>query len=298
MSRPNLLKELSSRPLLCDGGMGTQLIARGLRSGECSERWNAEHPELVRAVHAEYLAAGCEMVTTNTFGATRASLARHGLTDRVAELNLAGARVAREAAGERAWVLGDIGPFGGFLEPIGDALPEDVRMMFLEQARALREGGCDAAIVETMSDPEELTLAVQAAKQAGDWPVIATYAFAKTAAGEFRTMTGATAADAVQAAIAAGADLVGANCGTSMALEDYVRLAGELVAAAGATPVILQPNAGSPQTVGEKLVYGATPDDLAAVVPALRQAGVRIIGGCCGTTPAHLRRMGEVLRAG
>ena len=239
---------------------------------------------------------GASFLTTNTFGGTRVALERHGHADLMAKLNREGAALAKSAAGEQCLVLGDIGPFGGFLEPLGDTTPEQLPAFFVEQAKALAVGGADAVIIETMSDPAEIAVAIKAAKSVKDWPVIATYAFAHGEAGTFRTMMGTSVADAMQAAISAGADVVGANCGTSLSLDDYVRLAEAIVAAAGKTPTIVQPNAGAPQTVDGKLVYLATPDAMGQVAKKLAGAGVRIVGGCCGTTPAHLRGVATAAR--
>jgi 5-methyltetrahydrofolate--homocysteine methyltransferase len=296
MNPTRLSSELRIRPVLCDGGMGTQLMARGMAAGECGERWNLERPGEVEAIHRSYIEAGCELVTTNTFGGTSSALERHGLAERAAEVNRAGAAAAKRAAGDRATVLGDIGPFGGFLEPVGDTAEQELFRIFQQQARALCAGGADVVIVETMSDPAELALAVRAALSVNEWPVIATYAFGKPG-GQFRTLMGTTVPEAMEAAIAAGATAVGANCGTALALSDYVRLAQELTAAAGDVPVILQPNAGTPRMVEGRLVYDATPEQMAAIVPDLLSAGVRIIGGCCGTGPEHLRAMRAALDA-
>ena len=210
---------LARRPILGDGATGTQLQRVGLAPGACGELWNVEQPEQVRQVHRDYLAAGADLLTTNTFGGTLFVLAGHGAGARVHEINLAGARQAREIAGDRAWVLGDIGPFGGMFEPLGDALPDEVAIAFRQQAAALLKGGADLILVETMSDPAEAALAVQAAKVAGAEYVIATYSFQKSAAG-FHTMMGTPVATAVTAVLAAGADAVGANCGPELSLDD------------------------------------------------------------------------------
>lgn len=290
MVREKLGDVIGRRVLVCDGAMGTQLIARGLVAGECGELWNVQRSADVEAIHRSYLNAGCSLITTNTFGASSFSLAKSGLAERTVEINRAGATLARRAAGDAAWVLGDIGPFGDFLEPLGDMTPDRLAEVFRQQAQALAEGGVDAFIIETMQDPNELAIAVKAARSVSPAPIIATYAFGKSEAG-FRTMMGCSVDAAMKAAIDAGADVVGANCGTALGLDDYVRLAGQLVAAAAGKPVILQPNAGSPQYSDGKLVYGATPADMAAVVPALLKAGLKVIGGCCGTTPEHLKAM-------
>lgn len=295
MARLELLTELKKGTVVCDGGMGTQLMARGMPAGYCSELWNVEHADDVKAIHGAYRDAGCQLLTTNTFGGTSAALERHGHTGMVEKLNSQGAALARSAAGDRCLVLGDIGPFGGFLEPLGDTTVEQLTEMFSQQAKALVAGGVDALIVETMSDTAEIAVAIKAAKSTGK-PVIATYAFAHGEAGTFRTMMGTSVEDAIEAAVDAGADVVGANCGTSLSLEDYLKLAQALVAAAGKTPVIVQPNAGAPQTIDGKLVYLATPEAMADLAKKMVAAGVKVVGGCCGTTPAHLKAIAATVR--
>lgn len=291
----DLLSDLALHPLVCDGAMGTQLLARGLGGGECGMLCNAERPNLVRDVHQAYRQAGCQLITSNTFGGTSSSLARHNLVARMAELNRMGAEIAREVAETSAWVLGDVGPFGDFLEPLGETTATELRAIFHAQIAALIEGGADAILVETMSDPAEAEVAIAAAKDCGSLPVIATYAFQKSGDAELRTMMGTSVEEAVDRAIAAGADIVGANCGTGLAFPDYLELACQLVRAAGKTPVILQPNAGAPQMVGDQTIYCATPTEMAKIVPALLDAGVRIVGGCCGTSPDHLAAMSRAL---
>ncbi len=277
--------------------MGTQLFARGLASGSCGMLWNAERPGDVGGIHLAYRDAGCDLVTTNSFGGTRFALDLHGQSGRAAELNRAAAQVARAAAGDHGWVLGDVGPFGDFLDPIGDVTPDELHEAFAAQITALLDGGADAILLETMSDPAEAVVGVEAAKACNPAiPVIVTYTFLQTAPGEFRTMMGTTVAEAVGRATAAGADIVGANCGTALSLDDYVMLAGQIVAAAGDAHVIVQPNAGSPIIEDGHTVYRATPDEMAAAALRLLVAGVRVIGGCCGTTPAHLAAMSRAIR--
>ncbi len=299
MDRSDLLVELlRRRPLVCDGGMGTQLQAQGLLPGASGEAWNADEAGNVRRVHLAYLDAGADLLITNTFGGTALALALHGLDPaRTAELNRAGARLAREAAGERAFVLGDMGPFGGLLAPVGDAEPEAVAAAFLEQARALLAGGADALLVETMSDPVELSLAVAAARQAGARQVWATGAYQATPDG-YRTMMGTDVAGMVEAALEAGADVVGANCGTHLSLEDYRLLLADLSAAARGKPILIQPNAGSPELQPDGSVrYPVGHAAFAAAVPGLLAAGARIIGGCCGTGPAHVAAVAAAMGA-
>lgn len=285
----NLLSTLASRPLQCDGATGTQLQQLGLKPGESCERWVLDHQDRVRHVHQLYLDAGADLLTTNSFGGTTLALAAHGLDSRAAEINRDAARLAREVAGERAWVLGDMGPFGGILEPYGETEPATASDAFLAQAAALVEGGTDALLVETMSDTAESALAVAAAREAGAQLVIATFAFQRTPAG-FRTMMGASPAAAVQAALDAGAGAVGANCGTELSLDDYAALTAELVAAAKGAPVIVQPNAGSPEQdpATGAIRYATPPADFAAAAARYITLGAKIVGGCCGTTPAHI----------
>ena len=279
-------------PLTCDGAMGTQLIQRGMTTGECGMRWNAERPADIAAVHQAYRSAGCRLITTNSFGGTRSMLDRHGLAGNLTEWNRLAARIAREVAGPDGWVLGDVGPFGDFLEPMGDTTVAELETIFREQIAALAEGGADAILVETMSDPAELAAGVRAAKQTTTLPVVATYAFQKSG-GEFRTMMGTTVAEAIQAAYDAGADIAGANCGTDLSLDDYLELGKQIVAAAAGRLTILQPNAGAPKMIDGEIRYDATPQDMADLARKLRAAGITIVGGCCGTTPDHLAAMAD-----
>ncbi len=294
-----LTDRIAARVVMCDGGMGTQLMAAGLTTGGCGVLWNVHHPELIEQIHRRYCDAGCELITTNTFQGSRTALGMHSLSDRAAELNRAGAVVAKRAAiaadgDEPPLVMADIGPFGGFLEPLGDTTPQQLTAIFSEQLEAMREGGADGVIVETMSDPQELAVAVRTARAMGDWPIIAMFAFEKAgdaSGNSFHTMMGTKPADAMAAAIEAGADVVGTNCGTSLSLDDYAQLAKQLVEAAGGKPVIVQPNAGAPQMIDGQSVHPAGPGEMAAIVPRLIDVGVRVIGGCCGTTPEHLKAM-------
>lgn len=276
--------------LTCDGAMGTQLIQRGMSPGECGMRWNAERPDDIQAVHQDYRDAGCRLIITNSFGGTRSMLERHDEGGQTAEWNRLAAGIAAAAAGPDGWVLGDVGPFGDFLEPMGETTTEELEAIFREQIEALAAGGADAILVETMSDPAELTVGVKTAQQVTELPVVATYAFQKSG-DEFRTMMGTTVADAIRAACDAGASIVGSNCGTDLSLDDYLKLGEQIVAAADGRPTILQPNAGAPRNTDGGVVYDATPEDMAELARQLRDLGIRIIGGCCGTSPAHLAAM-------
>lgn len=294
-TKKNFMERLLEAPLVCDGAMGTQLLARGLAGGECGMLWNVNRAADVRAVHDAYRSAGCDLITTNSFGGSASALDRHGLADRVAELNRAAAQNAADAGGGKGWVLGDVGPFGGFIEPLGDTTADELRDIFSAQVAALLAGGADAILVETMSDPAEAAIGVEAAKSCGaDVPVIATYAFQKSGPGLFHTMMGTGVEQAVKAALESGAEVVGANCGTALSLDDYVELAKQIVAASGGAHVIIQPNAGAPRMEDGRTIYDATPDVMAATASRLLAAGVRIVGGCCGTTPRHLAAMSAI----
>jgi methionine synthase I (cobalamin-dependent) len=265
-----------------------------MNPGECGTLWNVEHPADVEAIHGRYAAAGCDFATTNTFGGTQHALAKYGLESRLVELNQAG--VARVKAGAPGcWVLADMGPFGDFLEPLGDTTEDEATAMFKTQALALAEGGADGIIIETMTDAAEMRVAVLAAKTVG-LPIIATFAFDRADGITFRTMMGADVPTCISTLIDAGADVVGANCGASMGLDDYNRLADSILTYAQGKPVILQPNAGAPQMVNGELTYDATPQDMADLAIKLVKKGVKIVGGCCGTTPDHLKAIATAVK--
>lgn len=291
-----LLQVLKSRVLLSDGAMGTQLQQAGLEPGGCGEAWNVDAPERVMAIQRRYADAGSDLILTNTFGGCRIPLARHGQAERVAELNEAAARIARLVMGPDRWVVGDIGPFTGILAPLGEHQPDDVFAAFLEQAQALMRGGVDAFIVETQTALEELELGVRAARQAieaagkvGQIPVIGSMAFDKTKTGPPRTMMGVTPHMAAEKMLALGVDIIACNCGTNLAIADYVDIVKAYREAAPDHPLMAQPNAGLPEMTPEGIVYHETPEMMAEGIEPLIEAGARIVGGCCGTTPEHIR---------
>jgi len=278
--------------------MGTQLLARGLKGGECGMLWNVDRAADVREIHDSYRSAGSDLLTTNSFGGSSFMLNRRGLADRTEELNRAGAEIARAAAGEAGWVLGDVGPFGDFLQPFGETTPKQLLDIFQRQIEALLSGGADAILLETMSDPAEAVIGIEAANASGAGvPVIVTYAFQKTASGSFRTMMGTSVEEAMQRATDSGARIIGANCGTKLDLDDYVELANQIIAVAGGAYVMIQPNAGPPRTEGERTVYDATPEQMAATTLQLLSSGARIVGGCCGTTSEHLSAISQALKS-
>ncbi len=270
--------------LVADGAWGTEFFKRGLMQGCPPDEWNLAHPEMVRVVTREYVDAGADVVLTNTFGANRFRLEPHGLSGRVAEVNAAAVSIAREAAGDRVLVAGDIGPTAKFLA-LGEVSPEDLYDVFAEQARAL--SGVDWIVVESMTDMEEMAVAVRAAVETARVPVVASMTYNRTPKG-YRTMMGNTPEACVKSAEEAGASVIGANCGSG--IEDYVPLA-PVLRGLTSLPLWIKANAGIPQIVAGKVAYPLSPRDYASYVPALLQAGVDVIGGCCGTDPTFIREI-------
>jgi methionine synthase I (cobalamin-dependent) len=295
----NLRERIREKLFLLDGAMGTQLFARGIEPGQCNDWLNVEKPDLVLDIHRAYFDAGSDAVLTNTFGANRYALARHGCADKVFDINRAGGEVARRAAGEGRYVLGDIGPTGDFLEPLGTLRADQVKEAYVEQVKGLRAGGVDGFILETMTALEELVVAVEAVLSAGGGrPVLASMAFDKGSAG-FRTMMGVDVAGAVSRMAGLGVDAAGFNCGTT-SLDEYVELANVYVTAARSARadllVCAEPNAGKPELVDGQAAYRVTPEQYAAACQEILDAGVHILGGCCGTTPDHIRAVARVLK--
>ena len=290
------------RPLLADGAMGTQLMHAGLEQGSCGEAWNVTSPERVLAIQRRYAEAGSDCLLTNTFGGSRIMLSRHGNGDRVAEINRASVAIARQAfAAREGFVIGDIGPFGGLMEPYGEFTEAQVRDAFTEQAKALVEAGADAIIVETQTSLEELLLGINAAREAGAACVIGSMAYDVTLDGStFRTMMGIDPEHAAQFMQQHGVDIVALNCGTGMDM-DRARQAVIRYRTVTDLPLMIQPNAGQPKLVDMKVVYDETPEQMVAGVIPLLEAGANIIGGCCGSTPEHIRAfrsaIDEFLRA-
>ena len=278
----------TDRPVLFDGAMGTLLQDSGLEDGAPGELWNLENPDAVRAAHAAYAEAGARVLTTNTFGGTRPRLAMHGLDDRVDEVNRTAAQLARSVADEHGLlVAGGLGPTGELLAPLGTLTPEQAQALFAEQLRALVAGGIDLVLVETLSDLGEADAALAAVREvAPDLPVAVTMSFDTN----LRTMMGVRPGDAVLHLAAAGADAVGANCGRGP--EDMEIIAAQMVhARPSGLLLVAQSNAGLPQVVGDHFEYDATPGDLAAHATRLAELGIDLLGGCCGSTPAHIAAM-------
>ncbi len=284
--------------LVFDGGYGTMLFAEGLSNGACPELWNDTHADVVRGIHQGYFDAGSHIVETNTFGGTRLKLNEYKIGDRTRDLNVKGARLARAAAAADRYVAGSIGPTSRL--PVDYALDEGVtddeyEATFKEQAEALAEGGVDIFAVETMMFPQEATAAVRACKAVTDLPVMATMFFQFEELHERdRTMWGESAAEVATNLLAAGADIVGMNCGRGP--DRAIVIIREMRKVTDA-PLVAYPNAGLPITTGDTVTYELGPEAMAREYPALLDAGCNIVGACCGSNPEHIRRIAEVVRS-
>jgi methionine synthase I (cobalamin-dependent)/5,10-methylenetetrahydrofolate reductase len=283
---------LTERPLLGDGAMGTMLYARGVPLDTCFDVLNESDPKIVLSIHTEYILAGADCIETNTFGANRFKLGMHGCAGRVREINRSGARLARdvrESMGRDVFVLGSIGPLGRYLAPLGSVEPDEARAAFFEQAEGLLEGGVDAFIVETFSDLVEMRQAVLAIRALTDLPIVTQVAFTDDAV----TFFGRSPAAVVRALRELPIQAVGANCSVgSSTLYDILE---QMLPEAGGLPVVIQPNAGLPSRMGERLIYLSSPAYMADYAARMVSAGARMVGGCCGTTPQHVRSMREAL---
>lgn len=281
----HILDELAKRPIVADGAMGSRLHDKGADPAVCFDHLNIERPALVAEVHAEYLAAGAQCLETNTFGANAMKLDAFGLADAVRDINLCGAKLAREAAGGKAWVLGSMGPLGRLDEPMNDA---HMAAVFSEQAAALAEGGVDALILETFPRMDMLLVALAAARNATKLPIIAQLVFT----GRGGSFGGLGPADSLRRLSEAGADIVGFNCGMGPkdAL-DVLRHAGD-----PGRPLSVFPNAGYPERTGDRLLYGGSPEYFARAMMRMIDAGACLVGGCCGTGPEHIAALAGLMR--
>ncbi len=297
MGKPPFRERLAQGPVLADGAMGTLLHARGGRSiDSCLDELNLSNPGLVLAIHRAYLEAGAEIAETNTFGANRFKLAAYGLEAKVAEINRAGVALARQAIDETgragAYVAGSVGPLGVQLAPFGRVSPEHAADAFREQVEALCEAGADLLIMETFSDLREIELAVKAARDVCDLPIVAQMTFTR----DDRTLLGDTPAQAAAALAGLGVDVIGANC--SNGPTQIIRVIRQMQAALpGEAAFSAIPNAGWPEYVGGRVMYATGPEYFAEMALALREHGVSLIGGCCGTTPEHIAAMRAALDA-
>ena len=292
------LERLKSEILVFDGAMGTMLFEAGLTDGACPEAWNDTHPDVIRNIHQAYFDAGSDFVETNTFGGTRLKLGAYGLADRARELNALGARLARSVCPPGKYVAGSIGPTGHLpdtFEPLGDVSEEEFYENFREQARGLAEGGVDLFAVETMMYPEEAAVAIRAAKESTGLPVMCTMFFQwEKDQNRDRTMWGTSPEQAAKILIEAGADVVGCNCGDGGPDRAAVIIRAMRTATNGL--LIAYPNAGLPRIQAGRTTYELPPEEMAAGYPPILDGGANIVGACCGSTPAHITRIAEVVR--
>jgi methionine synthase / methylenetetrahydrofolate reductase(NADPH) len=293
------LKDIfAGRPVLCDGAMGTVLYARGVFINRCYDELNLSDPALILSIHEEYLQSGAEILETNTFGANRFRLARHGLASRTAEINQAGVRLARQAAGHLkdkqagdAWIAGSVGPLGVHLEPLGKTGLEEARAAFAEQIAALAEAGADMLMIETMPALNEAREALLAAKEvAPELPVFAMI----TVDDDGNCLDGSSPSHAAELLTEWGADVIGCNCSTGPAT---VLTAIEAMRAVSELPLVAMPNAGMPRAVEGRNIYLCSPEYMASFARKAIKAGAQYVGGCCGTTPNHIRAMKSAIRA-
>jgi len=275
--------------VIADGAWGTQLTERGLQPGEAPESWVLDHPDAVRDVAAAYVAAGAQIVLTDTFGGSRFKLAKVGLDDQVEEINRVATELSKDAAGDRALVVASIGPTGEFMRPLGLVTEDEMVDVFAEQVRAMAAGGADGILLETMTALGEIKAGIRAAKENFDGPVVASMTFDRGVKG-YATMMGVRPEQAAEELQAAGADVVGSNCGHG--IENMIEVIA-LMAPATDLPLWAKPNAGMPTLVDGRTVFDETPAEMAAHFAALVEAGARVIGGCCGTTPDHIRALVE-----
>ena len=278
--------------LISDGATGTYLQEHGLEPGGCPEEFNLSHPEVVRGMAAAYFAAGADMVLTDSFGGSKFMQKKYGYGDQVREFNRLAAQHARSAAPPGHYVVGSVGPTGEFLEPLGEVSESEMYDAFVEQITALEEGGADAVVIETMTALEEATLAIKAAKENTKLIVMSTMTFDKGPRGFF-TMMGVTPERAVKELKEAGADIVGSNCGNG--IENMISIARTMRQATDGY-LLIHSNAGIPAIKDGRIVYPETPDWMAERFKALADLGVNIVGGCCGTTPDHIRALSRALR--
>jgi len=275
--------------LISDGAMGTFLHSRGLAPGECPESWCVSHADIVRNIAESYAAAGSDIVETNSFGGTSFKLKKYGLADQAAIFNRAAARLAKEAVAGKGYVAASVGPTGQIVEEEGgNVTAAQLYESFKEQVIALAEGGADAICVETMWSVQEATQAIRAVKENTQLPVICTFTFEPGVKG-FRTTMGVKPDRAVRAALDAGADMVGANCGNGIA--NMIEITRQMRATVPQAPILIHANAGLPVVENGETVFKETPEYMASRVAELIAAGANVIGGCCGTNPNHIAAM-------
>ena len=290
-----IISELQKgRLLVSDGAWGTFLQQKGLKPGECPESWNISRPHDVLSIAHSYIDAGADLVETNSIGGSMFKLEKFGMADKVREFNKAAAEISRKAAGPDRFVMGSIGPTGKLLL-MEEVTEKELYEAFKEQSMALEEGGVNAIMIETMTDLDEARIAVKAARENTECEVFCTMTFDKIIGGGYRTMMGISPSEMAEALVDAGADLIGTNCGNGM--EDMVGMVREIRAINKFIPILVHANAGRPLYHDGVTTFPETPEDMAGRVKAVIDAGANIVGGCCGTTPEHIRKIADVVKS-
>ena len=287
------MNEISKgKVLVSDGAWGTFLHQKGLKVNECPELWNQQRPEDVLEIARSYVEAGAHIILTNSFGASSLKLEGYGLEAQTYELNRRAAEISKQAAGESSLVLGSMGPTGKMVL-MGEVNPQEVYKGFMEQARGLADGGADGIVIETMSDPEEARLAIEAVREVSELDIACTFTFSKNQDGAYRTMMGTDVAAYLEMAKSAGAVIIGANCGNGTA--GMIEIVREIRSLDPDIPVLVHANAGLPIYEEGKTVFPESAQEMASQIGELVAAGANIVGGCCGTTPEHIRQMVQVI---
>jgi 5-methyltetrahydrofolate--homocysteine methyltransferase len=279
--------------LVSDGAWGTFLIEKGLKPGECPEQWNLDRPDDVYDIAQSYIDAGADMIETNSFGGSRFKLEQYGLFGKAFDINKAAAEISREAAGDKHFVLGSVGPTGKILM-MGDVTEDELYDAFKVQCMGLEAGGADAIVIETMSDLDEARIAIKAARENTECEVICTMTFNQTPDGSFYTLMGVSPAQMVSEMLAAGATIIGSNCGNG--IRQMIGIVKEIRTVNKDVPVFIQANAGAPIYQDGKTVFPESPVEMGEFIGALIDAGVNMVGGCCGTTPEHIRVISDIVK--
>ena len=285
-------KIAGGRVLVSDGAWGTFLHQKGLKADECPESWNLQRPDDVLEIASSYVEAGADIILTNSFGASPLKLEGYGLEAQTIELNRSAAELSKKAAGDRALVMGSMGPTGKMVM-MGEVSPQEVFNGFMEQAKGLADGGVDGIVIETMTDPEEAKLAIEAVKKASSLDVGCTFTFSKNQDGVYRTMMGTDVEAYLEMALSAGADIIGANCGNGTA--GMIEIVKVIRALDPDIPVLVHANAGLPIYQDGKTVFPESANEMSSQMEELVKAGANIVGGCCGTTPEHIRQIVQIL---